>query len=132
MKQVKNLQELQKLALQKGASFTLGGQKYNTPGAKEELVPMPNKGEAPAPAPEPTSGPTPPPPAEPQAQQAAPVVNVDMAPIAQAQVQVAQLLAHTLASLPQAATPITKWHFDVARNEAGYIESITATAVEGN
>lgn len=127
MKTVKSLSDLKQSALAQGATVSVGGRQFNASGETAKIVAMPQAG-APkaAPAPEPVKE-------APAPQQAAEPVNnihVDMAPVAQAQVQIGQILAQALAAMPKPTDQVRSWEFTVARDANGYITTINATAKE--
>lgn len=124
MKTVKSLADLQKSALSLGASVSVGGRKFNADGESTKVVamPKPSARAIPEPAPEPAAP-----------EPVAPAVNnisVDTQPIAQAQIQLGQLMASAMASMPQPVAPAREWEFTVARDSNGYIKTITAKAKE--
>lgn len=118
MKTVKDISELKRLALAKGASVEVGATRYNTTG--ERVAAMPRKEAPPEPAAPPPTLPPPP----------APEVRVDLAPVAQAQERLGQLVAQMMSQLPQPAAPVREWLFTVERDNNGLLTSIRAIAQE--
>ena len=119
MKTVKSVAELKQLALARGAKVELGNTRYNTTGERVTAFP---KREMPAAA-EPAPMPEAPPPAMP-----APEMRVDMAPVAEAQMKMGEMLARALASQPTPQAPVREWLFTVERDSDGLLTSIRATA----
>lgn len=117
MKTVKSIADLKQLALAKGATVEVGSTRYNT--TNERVRAFPKKVE-PEPAPAP-----PPPPAAPAP---APEVRVDLAPMADAQMKIGEMLARALASQPAPPAPVREWLFTVERDGDGLLTSIRATA----
>lgn len=112
MKTVKSIVDLKRMALERGATVSVGGDRFNTSGVKAALVER--KAEpAPAPAPAPT-----------------PQATIDMAPVALAQEKMGAMLAHAIASLPQPQSAVREWLFTVERDENGLLTTIRATAQE--
>lgn len=115
MKSVKSIADLKQLALTKGATVEVGGTRYNT--TNERVRDFPKKAE-PAPAPvEVKPAPAP-----------APEVRMDLAPLADAQVKMGEMLARALASLPAPSAPVRQWLFTIERDESGLLTSIRASA----
>lgn len=113
MKSVKSVADLKQLALTKGATIQIGSTRYNT--TNDRVAAFPKKA-APAPVevkPEPV---------------AAPAVRVDLAPIADAQLKMGEMLAKALASQPALPVPVREWLFTVERDGDGLLTSIRATA----
>lgn len=116
MKTVKSIADLKQLALAKGATVEVGSTRYNT--TNERVRAFPKKAE-PAPAPAPV---------EPALQ--APEVRVDLAPMADAQIKIGEMLAQAIASLPQPQSAVREWLFTVERDENGLLTTIRASAQE--
>ena len=121
MKTVKSVADLKQLALARGARVELGNTRFNTTGERVTGFPkreMPAAAE-PAPKPEPREPAAPPPPAE---------VRVDLAPVAEAQLKMGEMLARALASQPTPQAPVREWLFTVERDDSGLLTTIRATA----
>lgn len=114
MKTVKSIADLKQLALAKGATVEVGSTRYNT--TNERVRAFPKKAE-PEPAPAPV---------EPALQ--AHEVRVDLAPMADAQMKIGEMLARALASQPAPPAPVREWLFTVERDGDGLLTSIRATA----
>lgn len=115
MKSVKSIADLKQLALAKGATVEVGSTRYNT--TNERVTTFPKKA-----APEPA-------PVEAKPEPVAPEVRVDMAPIADAQMKMGEMLARALASQATPPAPVREWLFTVERDSDGLLTSIRATAV---
>lgn len=135
MKTVKNREDLIRLASERGASAVFKtGQVINADGARSYVRGRPRAEPAPPPAPAPE--PAPPPAAEP-----APEVRVvvDMAPvneamgaIAEQNRKVAEAIGVILARAPEPPAPAVrpkKYVFEITRDSAGLMSSVTATEV---
>lgn len=116
MKTVKSIAELKQMALARGATVAVGNQRFNTTGERVAAMPKRETAKPAEPAPAPAPAP------------AAPEINVDMAPVAQAQERMAQMLSQALASMPVPAAPVREWLFTVERDSSGLLTSIRATA----
>lgn len=114
MKTVKSIVDLKRMALERGATVSVGGDRFNTAGVKAALVER-----KPMPDPEPAA------PAAPVAQ-----ATIDMAPVALAQEKMGAMLAHAIASLPQPQSAVREWLFTVERDENGLLTTIRASAQE--
>lgn len=127
---VKSASDLQRLALQQGASVEIGNRRFNSDMERVAAI-------KPPPAPEPPAPVVPPPalPPEPVVTQHSEHVqiNMDMLPVAQAvergNERVAEVIKESLrqVSVPTNSSLPTSWLFTIKRDTRGFIESVEAS-----
>ncbi len=138
MKKVKSLAELKRMALAKGATLEVGGDRFNTTMERVHNKPAPEKAAEPEAKVEPATAP----PVEakviqPVSVQESFAINLDMAPVADAidagNQRICESIAKALKEIPVPAQAIEapgqhacSWVFTVNRDTRGFIQSVEA------
>lgn len=123
MRTVASAQDLQRYAIERGATASLGGKQINAQGTQLKVV-----APRPAPAPEPAPMPAAPPALDPLAMAVDRMGSMLSEAISKLQVP-AEPMARMAPVEPPAAPP--SWDFEVLRDKQGLMTQVTATASSG-